>query len=253
MNNIESFLNQFKVYDVGLTKIRIGNNGDGGYVALKELCAKTDTVYSFGIGGDVGFELDFVNRFPNAQEIQLCDPTIDLLPDCHPRFSFSREGISPGYGVLKNIAENSLLKVDVEWAEWEAFEIFSKQDVGKFSQILIELHIVHAEPKEWLSPYFKGFYQAVFDKINDDLFARYCEVLRRLNEQFYIFHIHPNNSLPLINVGGHTFSPLLEVSFVRKDLAGAVYSTDEHFPIEGLDFPNKTDRMDILGWWPLGG
>lgn len=250
MNNIKSFLNQFKVYDVGLTKIRIGNNGDGGYVTLKELCAKTDTVYSFGVGDDVSFELDFVNRFPNVQEIKLCDPTIDKLPLEHPRFEFFKHCIMDINPV--DIPKDSLLKVDVEWNEWEAFdELFNANDLNKFSQILIEFHIVHAEPREWLSPYFKGFYQSVFDKINEDLFARYCEVMRRLNEQFYIFHIHANNSLPLINVGGHTFPPLLEVSFVRKDLARAVYSTSEHFPIEGLDFPNKTDRMDILGWWPI--
>jgi len=252
MDNVKNFLEQFKIYDCpNLTKIRIGNHGDGGYVALKELCKQTSTVYSFGIGDDVGFELDFVKQFPDITGIKLCDPTIDLLPETHTKFTFSKEGISPGYGALENLAEDSLLKVDVEWNEWDAFQVFNEQDLGKFSQILIEFHIVHVEPRSELTAYFKSFYQTVLERINDDLFEKYCEVLERLNEQFYIFHIHPNNSLPKIGISGYSFPPLLEVSFVRKNSVGAVYSTGERFPVEGLDFPNKMDRPDIVNWWPI--
>jgi hypothetical protein len=36
------------------------------------------------------------------------------------------------------------------------------------------------------------------------------------------------------------------VSFVRKDLVENIQETTASFPVEGLDFPNKTDRADIF-------
>ena len=37
----EKFMSQIQVKDVSLTKTRIGNKHDGGYVLLEELCEKT--------------------------------------------------------------------------------------------------------------------------------------------------------------------------------------------------------------------
>ena len=46
MKEIQKFLKEIKVYDCNLTKVRVGNESDGGYVALKELCEKTNIVYT---------------------------------------------------------------------------------------------------------------------------------------------------------------------------------------------------------------
>lgn len=267
-DNKKKFLNEIKVYDCGLTKVRIGNKSDGGYIALKEICIKTPMVYSFGVGTDVGFEFDFVKKF-SPQEVKLFDPTINALPGELPTFIFSHNRfdiktlkssktqtklniVKEEYSEPKNLPDDSLLKIDVEWNEWDALLEFDKKTLNKFSQILIEFHIVHVEPREGLTPYFKDFYETIFEKLNEDLFRKYYEVMKKLNDQFYAFHIHANNSLPLIEVDGYSFPPLLEVSFVRKDLVENVQETTDSFPIDGLDFPNKTDRPDILNWYPIG-
>jgi hypothetical protein len=251
MSNIEKFLEQIKIYDCpGMAKIRLGNKGDGGYVALKEICERTDTVYSYGIGDDVGFELDFADRFTGKQ-INLYDPTITELPCKHPGFAFYRQGIGSEYPMIYPLP-GSLLKIDVEWSEWEGIQAsISTHDLLNFNQILIELHIVHCEPKNNLSPYFKGFYQSVYDKINEELFFKYYSLLKLLNEYFYIFHAHANNSLPMVTVGGYKFPPLIELSLVRKDLIDNVQEFIGSLPIEGLDYPNKTDRPDIIGYQPI--
>jgi len=248
MSYIDRFFDQIVIHDCDLTKIRIGPKGDGGYVALEELCAKTDTLFSFGIGDDVRFELDFVNRFPNVNVI-LFDPTIDALPETHERFTFYKQGIAGGHEKPLGIPRraHSILKVDVEWNEWDALINIPLLALLNYNQLIIEFHIVHAEPREGLSPYFEGFYRDIFNKdINERLFRMYYAALKRLSEYFYIFHAHPNNSLPSVTCGGYIFPPLVELSFVRKDLVNIIVTPSvSTFPVKGLDFPNKIDRPDI--------
>lgn len=251
MSNIKKALSMVQVYDVPMTKIRIGNQHDGGYVALKELCDKTSTVYSFGVGNDVGFELEWINLYPNSK-IQLFDPFIDKPPIEHKRFTLHKLGLGLKYKPIKDVASNSLLKMDIEGDEWGAFQIFDEKEVRKFNQLLVEFHWIHVEPPNNLSPYFYQIYNEYTAKINEDLFANYHNVLQWLSNWFIIFHIHANNSLPVVCVDGYWFPPLLEISFVRRDLVGkSVKKYLGHFPVAGIDLPNKTNRPDIFDYYPM--
>jgi hypothetical protein len=250
---IERFLSEIKVYDLSITKGRLGNDGDGGYVVAMEHLALADNLYSFGIGDDVGFELDFLRIFPKAKAY-LFDPTVQGPPCSHERFSFERIGISgnlPDGGLSWNTCPNSILKIDAEWAEWEALlEIpFNRL---RFSQVIIEFHILHMEPRPGLSPYFTSLYQSLVDRQNQQLFRLYGDVMVWMNTWYKCFHAHINNSLPMVRVDGHSFPPLLEMSFLRNDLAGVDISPAAGpFPVPGLDFPNKKDRPDVVNWFPL--
>lgn len=251
MSNTEKFFNLIKIKDCGLTKIRVGNEGDGGYVAYKELCEQSKVVYSFGVGNDVGFELAWVQMFPNS-EIKLFDPIITALPKEHQRFTFQRYGIGLQFQPLDLVENNSTLKMDVEYDEWGALQIFKKDVLNSFSQILVEFHIIHVAPQGDLSPYFSQLYRKVTKGINQDLFAYYYDALMFLTNNFHIFHIHANNSLPVVHCDGFTFPPLLEMSLVRKDLVrGQVTDGRVGFPVTGLDVANKADRPDIVGYYPF--
>ena len=129
--------------------------------------------------------------------------------------------------------------------------MFEDEELLKFGQMLIEFHLVHVQTPDNLSPYFSNFYDNVYERVNQDLFGMYLGVMQRLNNWFYVFHIHANNSLPLANADGYYFPPLLELSFVRKDLVKTHKPTKDNFPIQGLDQPNKTNRPDILDYYPL--
>ncbi len=253
MKNVKRLLGEIdKVYDCDLNKTRFGNKHDGGYVALYEICKMVKEVYTFGVGDDIGFEIDFLQSFPNTK-MKFFDPTINNLPaNSDKRMQFHKYSVVRAYDELATASNNSLLKMDIEWNEWEAFFLLSNDILNKFSQIIVEFHVVHTEVRKGLSPYFGLLYQNIFDKVNDELFDSYYETLKKLNNLFYIFHIHPNNSLPKVEVDGYKFPPLIELSFIRKDLAGVVRSAVSTFPIEGLDFPNKTDREDIVNFYPLG-
>lgn len=253
MKNIKKFLQQIKVCDCpGLTKKRIGGSNDGGYVVSHSQCQKTKTVYGFGVGYDMNFEIKLQSVY-NIEEIFLYDPTIGDINIKDRRFKFFSEGIGNGYGEFPEIKQDSFVKIDVEWDEWNALERISDSNISKISQLVLEIHIIHADQGTTHTPYFRHVYKRGLDVINDNLFGQYAQVMKKLNEHFIIFHIHANNSLPPITIGNYTFPPLLELSMIRKDLlTNGAKTTEQRFPIDGLDKPNKTDRADIHGWYPLG-
>lgn len=253
LDMVGEFLRSIVVFDCGTPKVRVGSVNDGGYVVLEELCGKAPEVYSFGVGDNVDFEQDFVSRWPGVEKVYLFDPTIEASPSLHPKFFFIKCGIGGGYSPSIAPAKNSILKMDIESDEWEALlNVLSLVLLLDFSQLVIEFHIVHAELRDIKYPYWKLFYDRAMGRINDGLFLKYFNVINRVNTLFRCFHIHANNSLHPITVGGHTFPPLLEMSFVRKDLVRGCIPTKGPFPVDGLDAPNKTDRADIYNYFPMG-
>jgi len=176
MDNVGKFLREIKVYDCNLTKMRIGDERDGGYVALKELCKKTDVLYTFGVGDDVGFEMDFVKRFP-VKEVRLHDHSINCLPVDHPKFNFFSIEVGRCGQALDDIwlsgFSRAILKMDVEWDEWEILKQVSDKGLQKYNQLLIEFHIVKISNfvESGYSPYFRAFMGSTYEKINEKLFA----------------------------------------------------------------------------------
>lgn len=252
MRPIGDFFKKISVFNCGLTKTRVGGPNDGGYVVLKEICEKTDKVMTLGVGDDVSFELDFAERFPNADSYTLCDPTIQKLPGHHDKFNHVKKYAHQLYPEgFREHTGNSILKVDIECHEWELLKELKSDDLKRFSQILIELHVFHVEHKEnGHSPYFHMIIGDFFEQCNVDIFKKYNSGIDKILENFHIFHIHANNSLPLVHLDAWAFPPLIELSLVRKDLVGEVKMSDEEFPT-CIDRPNKTDRPDIVKYYPI--
>lgn len=247
-DKVNAFLGQLHVVDLlGFTKTRVGKPSDGGYIVVDELCRDTKHVYTFGVGTDVSFELEFVRRYPGTK-FTLFDPTIPALPEEHPDFTFVKRGMpqachSPGFAV---VPKGSILKMDIEWNEWETLELMSEETLCKFDQLLIEFHAFSVEcPGNKYSSYFNGVLIDFKEQVDGALFLGYAGVLEKLNKHFHVFHVHANNSLPKQVVGKAELPPLLEVSFVRKDLVGGVTEYTGPFPSPALDHPNKPDRPDI--------
>jgi hypothetical protein len=247
---IRDLLQYIKIYQTPFTKIRVGGPNDGGYILLRELCEKSEWLYSFGIGDDTAFEDDLMEKFPQIK-VKAFDPYNDMVPVKYKRFQFHKYGLGTGWKPLKEVKPNSILKMDIEWDEWAAVHMFPEEQLTQFRMLVIEFHLVHCEPKESYSPYFYQMYNWVFDRINQDMFVNYHETFKWLNNWFLPFHIHANNSLPQVQLDGYIFPPLLEISFIRRDLlSGKRELSQEEFPVAGLDSPNKTNRPDILDYYP---
>lgn len=254
MRPIGDFFRKISVVDCELTKTRVGGSNDGGYVVLKELCDVTDKVLTLGVGNDISFELEFTERFPQVSSYTLCDPTITSLPCRNDRFVHIKKYAHQLYPEgFREHTGNSLLKCDIECHEWELLREIKSNDLKRFNQILIELHLFHVEHKEnGHSPYFHMIIGDFFEQCNVEIFQKYKVGLDKILENFYIFHIHANNSLPVSNLDAWTFPPLLELSLVRKDLVENVAPSKDKFPTP-LDRPNKTDRPDIENYYPIIG
>lgn len=230
---------ELRVYDCGaMTRTRLGRKGDGGYVVLREPLNSCGILYSYGIGDEMSFELDFLLSRPQAAAI-LYDPFIDKPPKSHPRAGFLKEPFAP-----RTLQKQSMMKIDVEGAEWDILPQWSIGELVKLDQLVIEFHFIHVQKRAGLSPYFSSFYQRHMDRLNIQLFTKYRVIIGRLNRIFRLFHIHVNNSLPPISVGDKQIWPLIECSFVNRDLVPWSQRSEETFPIVGLDYPNKTDRPD---------
>ena len=270
MPTVNTFFKDLQVFDVeGYTKVRVGRHCDGGYVVLDELCPGT-TLYSYGIGDDISFEEDYARRYNSF--VKCFDHTINGITTQDPRIRWTNRGLGnarncriPVQDIDLHERTERVLKVDVEHHEWEWLSRWGPE--GGWKQIIIELHILSAETnRSWipyrrddgvvvtgpLSPYFASMF-ADFDlQVNEFIFKEYSRALARLTNDYYVYHVHGNNSLPKTTLYGYSWPQLLELSLVRKDIvAGKVKPTTQTFPVPGLDFPNKTNRPDFTSILPF--
>lgn len=255
------FYNLQQIYDIGMKKIRLGNPHDGGYVVIKEICERSNHLYSFGIGDNVSFEMDLVLRFPWIG-VDMFDPSISAPPASpigrlYQSWDFHQSTVGAERDWLDlAVMKNSILKMDVEFDEWKMFLNMPESVLGRFTMIVVEFHILHHDFVPYstrMSPYFQRLYTRIDRTTDDSLFRTYNTVLQKIVRQFYPVHIHANNSLPPRMKEDWMFPPLLEVTFVRRDMVpGGMVTLNIHptLPIEGLDAPNKTDRPDIYDGYP---
>jgi len=251
-------IDKITIYDTEHSKIRLGNKRDGGYVVLDEPLHNCDVLYSYGVDNDVSFETDFLNKQPNSKA-RLFDHTISRVPNLNEKFSFLAEGISPYPSLNLNTLENHLikygdlglnknkvLKMDVEWSEWEVLLSLKDSLLNEFSQIICEFHFIPILYNGSHSPYFTGLNKSIYERVNTSVYKMYNETIKKLCKLFFPYHMHVNNSLPLVRVGGRDVPQLLEISFVNKNIVNSPSFSTAQFPISSLDFPNKTDRPDVI-------
>ncbi len=248
-----TFLDNFLIFDTEYNKVRVGYKRDGGYVVLDEVSRYTEKLYSYGVETNTSFESDFCDRY--GCNAVLFDHTVDGPEKEDERFTFVKEGLSHvkthdcdtlhNHLQLYGNPERKTLKMDIEWCEWDVFEQMPPHVLQDFDQILCEFHVIPMNYKDAHTPYFTNFHKDVYSKVNDMLFDQYSWVLQALQEDYYIFHVHINNSLPCNYVGCEEIPPLIELSMVNQRLVDHPTLCCDRFPVKGLDYPNKTDRPDI--------
>jgi len=214
-------------------KVRIGSDGDGGYV-MPSLALKSTAVISIGIGDQVGFDAELADH--GAVVLQF-DHTIPGAPKEHPNFRFHKQGWGPKdegellslasmmRGIDWSSAKLPILKFDTEGAEWASLAAASSADLGRFAVITGEFH---------------GFHNLVHRAVHDAIRG----VFEKIRRTHLPVHLHANNATGIRLVLGVPVPPLLEITFVRRDLVAFAGHSNE--PIPGpLDRPNMADRPDI--------
>lgn len=217
----------------GVELVRIGGEGDGGYVMADP--GGGGLALSLGVSVNSPWDLEMAKR---GFIVHQYDGTIESPPDTHPNMHFHKNNIDesdePGTGtvtlgeVLREHAahtyDNVILQIDIEGSEWDLFEKAGDETLALFSQIIAEFHD--------LSPDREGF-------------DRYLAILRKLDRTHVPIHLHCNNAsyLKRIEEGNLGIPPVYEVSYIRRDGRGLVRSEDS-YPTS-LDSRNVLDSFDF--------
>lgn len=210
----------------GVPFTRVGREKDGGYVMLDDVGPpRVKAAYSFGISNDVSWELDIARR---GVDVYLFDHTITRLPENHPRFRYSRLGITgavegPLLRTLPTLLERDgntgrddlILKLDVEGCEWDVLTHCPRDVLESFSQIIIEFH--------GLVPMTVG--RGPFSVLE--------AALSHLKASHQCVHVHANNYAPSMVLPGIVLPSALECTFVsRRAYADRLRPCTRSFPTQ---------------------
>jgi len=137
-------------YKTEFTKTRVGLQKDGAYILLEELIESAECVVSLGIGDNVEFDTDIVERF--GKKCYMADFSVDGPPIENEHFFFLKEFINKDnfdrfldhFGLREN--KNMILKIDIEGGEYDCLTRLEESTLLKFSQIGAEFHNLLSVP-----------------------------------------------------------------------------------------------------------
>jgi hypothetical protein len=225
-----------------LELIRIGGEGDGGYLIPDDL---DGVVACFSPGVDVIalFEAALVAR---GIPCYLADASVDAAPIDDPLVHFEKKFL----GVVDDpmtvtldawvarcvpAAGDLILQMDIEGGEWPVLLNVSDAVLRRFRIIVLELHGM----------------ERIVDRFG---FSIIDAALDRLLRNYHVVHNHPNNQMDAVKLGDLVIPPLLEVTLLRKDRAAPTgFATS--FP-HALDRKNVEERPDLalpINWHAVAG
>ena len=186
--------------------IRLGGDGDGGYLLPDDLDGLT-ACFSPGVDVNSTFELDCATR---GMEVFMADASVRGPAENHERFHFQRKFIgsftSDPYISMQDWVDSTpasdegdlLLQMDIEGYEWETLFSMSTDLMNRFRVIVIELHKLE-------------------NLFSDAIFPILSRCLRKILHTHDCVHIHPNNIAPLVKSRGIEIPWFCEFTFLRKD------------------------------------
>ena len=223
-----------------------GLKKDGGYVLTDDL-KNIKIAYSFGIDGEYSFDMHIAD---NDIDVYMYDPFIKGLDFSkynlnngqdfknnidyyQQKLHFFKIGItgSKKHHNMKTLQEilndnghlnekDMILKMDVEYAEWDALNELSEDILKKFKYIIIEYHL-------W--------------KKADGL---KFNVLKKLLKLHQVIFIRFNNGGELIKFGHNKICSAVEVTYMLKE--GNKFVLDSSiYPLKEINFTNFKNRPSV--------
>ena len=232
-NEILNVLKSLKMNDSKFPKIRVGSNGDGGYVLPNDF-EKIEKLLSIGIGEEDSFDRYFAER---GVKVYQYDHTIDNPPSHHSNYQFHKIAWAENDDVDQRSLEtmvdlaginkttNALLKFDTEGAEWDCFQKIDVEILKHFKIIVCELHGLNSIG-------------------NSNHRVKVKNLLDKLTLNHTPVHIHANNCCGITIVEGVPIPAVVEVTLLRNDRSKFIQS-NSRIP-SSLDYPSMTDRPEII-------
>ncbi len=203
---VEQVVRSLRPIAPGMELIRLGPEGDGGYLVPDDLDG-IGACFSPGVWKVSGFEYDCAERGMN---VFLADNSVDAPAVAHARFVFTKKNVGAVTradfislddwvdAALPHADGDLLLQMDIEGYEYETLLGMSEQLLKRFRIMVIEFHQV-----DWVWSAAGFRYMApTFQKI---LRHHTC------------VHLHPNNCCGVVTRGKLEIPRLMEFTFLRND------------------------------------
>ncbi len=231
--NFQDFIIKLKPTSKDL--IRVGAENDGGYLMPNDL-KNIEACFSPGVDYNASFEMELAEKY-NITSF-LADYSVETAPSDNPLFHFTKKYLgaasSETFMTLeewisktdKKNSRNLLLQMDIEGGEYAVLSHTSLEILQQFRVMIIEFHKLEL----LFSKDNFRFIESLFDKVL---------------EKFDIVHIHPNNTVRTMKRGKFEIPPIVEITFVRKDLSSSSdQANDASFP-HVLDAPNHPQKSAV--------
>lgn len=241
--DIDKFVRRFRQHYISVDLIRVGGAGDGGYLIPDRVLGSIDYCFSPGVSDTANFEDELATT--HGIKSFLADASVATAPIANDNFHFTRRflgsEVSDNFMLLgdwiktsvDDSAEGLLLQMDIEGAEYDVLINEDESTLKRFSILVIEFH----------------YLRDLFDK---RCLAMISSVFEKIYRNFSICHVHPNNCCGTIQLGGIEVPDVIEVTFLRNDLAAALSNCDPVSLPHHLDCKNIRDKADIKmpeAWW----
>lgn len=226
------FLSDIRPYKTNHELIRLGGDGDGGYLVPKDI-DMLSACFSPGVSSVATFEEDLAKK---GIKCFLADYSVDGPPIDNKLFFFDKKYLgSESAGIYISLDDwvnsNSrkkdddlILQMDIEGSEYEVLMAAKLDTLKRFRIIIVEFHNL-----DWL------YNLAGYKLIN--------HTFKKLLQEFDVVHIHPNNCSSTVSYKNIEIPPVMEFTFLRKDRVNIRKKSTE-FP-HSLDEPNLKTMKDF--------
>ena len=227
---VKKLINSIKVHNLGYKLLRVGPNGDGGYL-LPDVLSNISACFSPGVGKIHGFEEDLLKR---GIKIYMADKTVEKPNLSKENYEFLKKNIG-SYDDEETITmdtwinnsenHNKLLQMDIEGYEYEAINSISESNLKKIQIMVIEFH----------------HFEQILTKMG---YLLVKNVFQKILKYFDVAHIHPNNCCGAYKIKEMVIPSTLEITFLNKELT---LKKEKIESIQNeLDFKNIEHKPDIF-------
>lgn len=227
------FIHELQPIKTNYQLIRLGPNGDGGYVVPDDI-DNISACFSPGVGPSSIFEEECLKH---NMKIFMADASVDGPAHSNKKFNFLKKFITAindeNSTTLEKWIEDSghkddpnlLLQMDIEGSEYEVLYSTPTATLKNFRIMIIEFHEMDS------------FFSLPF-------YLKFRNLFLKLLESHYCVHIHPNNWSSPVKRGSVAIPPLLEFTFIRKDRVQKMGKVDS-LPLS-IDYDCVANKSSVI-------
>lgn len=241
--DLHDFSAEIRANTVKVPLIRIGGDGDGGYLLPDDFLGIRNC-FSPGVSDTADFE-EHVARAYGIKSF-MADASVARPPIENPLFEFDSKFLGAnsnetfttlGAWVEDKLKQDHdhdlLLQMDIEGGEFDVLIETDKSLLRRFRIMVIEFHRMNS----------------IFQRNNLQLLRA---LFAKLHQDFVIVHLHANNCCGISESCGVAIPNVFEISYLRRDRAAKLAISEKITLPHKLDRPNVAANADIVMpelWW----